>query len=523
MAVTGTTPWCFLLPLLVCWASSGVDSQTVGVTTVSTDHFELSWERREEWYGIVYFTINTAFPNGTQHPCNNKSISCTTPVCRYYSQSCGLIDPCSNVEVSVSGGTYTAPEVFITTAPPSFANVTVAIESANLTISWTNPAVEEPTCLKEANIQLELNNVGTPINSSGLRGFYWQGLCQSTTGRVRLWNVGGDGDSDVVLQDISYHGSDVVPLLDNITAIPGCTTLTVTWIYNNVCPEATHFRISLRDGEIFYTKDTTTTEHVFQDLKIRTEYTLICDVLDKDNHTVGYSQHVYLETLKDTVENLTVEAVSWSSIEASWTPSLCVSSSTVGYEVTLFSSRGDEHDVVFTTNYTWNNLYNNDECYVCVAPQFGDSSCVTLNTLLAKPSNLWVGDNVAGELHVTWSYRIWLPNGDSNLYYNVSWGPALQYGAVTPYTKYTIMGYNASDADRRVCVAAINMGTQNASTNTCLDNPAPPTAIPTIPYHVDTGNTGLIFGMSCLAIAVVAAVITGVVLWIRNKNDQSSD
>nr|XP_045584790.1 uncharacterized protein LOC123746926 isoform X2 [Procambarus clarkii] len=220
------------------------------------------------------------------------------------------------------------------------------------------------------------------------------------------------------------------------------------------------------------------------------------------------------------VEDFTAEAVSWSAIATTWLPPQCNSDPIVEYTVSLLGISFNRYwvtDQVYTTNYTWNKLRNNNRYTVCVKPVRGNESCLSLNTLLERPNTLRVEDSPRGELLVTWTYDNCPYEGCYSVIYNVSWGTALENFVVTTLKKYTIKGYNAEDP--RVCVTAINTDTYAVSTNTCLGDPDVEPIIPTMePTPSSPANPGLILGLSCAAIILGAGVVVSVVVRIRNRN-----
>ncbi|XP_042241386.1 uncharacterized protein LOC121879001 [Homarus americanus] len=512
--------------LLICWTSDPVNCQSVKIEGVSTNFFTISWPRVLQWFGVESFTITTQ-PEDS-HSCQ-QTIPCKNDTCVYNSRGCSSIFPCTNTSIVVTGDNYSAPQLSLITAPPMVESITVEIYGANLTITWNNSAAEASNCLEETDFEVHLSEDIIFMHTNISQNTYWKSLCGVTDGFVVMQNNGGDGSSRTTGKLIHYHYPDVIPLVASLNTTSKCTEVSVTWVYNDVCPDVAYITVYIERGEYYSTKNTSITSYVFQGLLIGTHYEVCVKAMAADLSTLGSHVCEYISTASDVVADLTLEALGSTELSANWLPPICPAGIGLYYEVqvedeTFFDYHYDEN--MQETNHTWSDLRYGNTYSVCVTARYketkGEELCKKGNTLLSRPYLVKVEEISYTKLLVTWDFDTYQGDNSYDFKFNVTWGDSLENSAITQYYQYSIRGYNVSRENRRVCVRA----TQHDdffSQNGCLGDPYVPTT--QAPYPVIDGmSAGLIafIVIGCLA-AVFAIISIGSIAAIRMKRRNISN
>lgn len=501
----GNSTW-FLL-LLVWWSGDSSLCQEVTVTHVSSHYYELSWVPNNQWLGIENFAVTTVQEESHLHRFT-KEVTCVTVVCTFKSSEYTLLDSCTSVNVNVTGGNYTVSKLF-TTAPGKVENVIVNIESGNMTVSWDNPDAPVSTCMEATVVQLDFNK--RVHTSEDTQGFYWRSLCMPGNGEVRLWNRGGDGESEVTTKHVIYEFDDTVLLIvDNLTAAVECNQITATWINHDVCTDATHFRVrAAPSGSYdvdFYTEDISTTSHVFTDLIFGNSYTIYVTPLDENNVTLQLSPSTFTRTDYETATNVTLEAVC-STVYVNWDPSHCCTNQTKY----IIKMHGDNQYLSweeYDTSFEYDNLTEDNSYFIYISTESHELPYYWFSTI-NNPYLVKV-DESAGGLNVSWHYDNYR---NLTLIYNVSWGADLENCASSSHTEYTIRGYNANEQERRVCVVAIDTDSGVVSCRSCEGDPYVPTTLsPPFPDPEVNKLLAVIIIMSILVILFLGMGVIGIIL-----------
>ncbi|KAG7158308.1 Receptor-type tyrosine-protein phosphatase eta-like 1, partial [Homarus americanus] len=282
--------------------------------------------------------------------------------------------------------------------------------------------------------------------------------------------------------------TDVIPLVASLNTTSKCTEVSVTWVYNDVCPDVAYITVYIERGEYYSTKNTSITSYVFQGLLIGTHYEVCVKAMAADLSTLGSHVCEYISTASDVVADLTLEALGSTELSANWLPPICPAGIGLYYEVqvedeTFFDYHYDEN--MQETNHTWSDL------------RYGNTY---------RPYLVKVEEISYTKLLVTWDFDTYQGDNSYDFKFNVTWGDSLENSAITQYYQYSIRGYNVSRENRRVCVRA----TQHDdffSQNGCLGDPYVPTT--QAPYPVIDGmSAGLIAFIVIGCLAAVFAIIS---------------